>query len=441
VTGNPSQKGTGPSLSIQHRLLQRSTTEPLSYYTYLHETDLSTVLLHDHMTPGVYITTQAADDTTAKVYAAAGADVDTSTTAAATTPATKNNNNMLPQGAQILVEHRNRKSTLLQLRADLQGQSSLSVSLGVHPDLSLFATSLMNGNAWAGGHFDKTFPLPTNAIRLMGTADGNSTADEVVEPSRKTMPYEGLDTMCRTKVNLKMGAWIPVTAGDPQRRPDIIQGYAAANLLGATLAAGLTCSSNQAGSSSSGCEIKTYGSANLNDSDRPPLQVTLERDNKRAMIALTQVLAFDRVQMNLVEERAPYVRNTLAWTIRLESTKAPEGTTDSERTNRVLLGAAWQLNRSLAVKAVYNGSDVTTAVLFKRWERPRVLCSVLNKWSPQQGALPSFVGLGIELETGGVAEHPQAYYYAHHPERTVVVDHDVVPQTRAVLPPDIERKL
>jgi hypothetical protein len=432
VTGNPSQKGTGPSLSIQHRLLQRSTTEPLSYFVYLQETDLSTVLLHDHMTAGVWIATQAADDTTAKINLA-GADP---------AGATSQLDPVLPNGGQILVEHRSKNNALLQLRADFQGQSSLSVSFGVHRNLALFATSLMNGNAWAGGHFDKTFPLPQTLRRAESPAPSSTTTtttittttmgkEVVAEQQTNTVPYEGLDIMCRKMVNLKMGAWIPVAAGDRNNRPDVIQGYVAANLLGATLASSLTCNGTS-------CDIKTYLSANLNDTDRPPLQVTLERDNKKAMIGLTQVLAFDRVQMNLFEERAPFVRNTLAWTVRLESTKAAKEGTE-ERTNRVLLGAAWQLNRSFAVKAVYNGSDVTTALLFKRWQHPRILCSVLNKWSPH-GA-PSFLGLGIELETGGVDEHPQAYYYAHHPEQPVVVDQDVFPQTRAVLPDDVARRL
>lgn len=354
------------------------------------------------MIPGVWVATQASSDTNAKIYAA------------------PDGTRKLPTTAQILVEHRKNNATL-QLRADLQGQSSLSASYRAHPNLSVFATSLINGSAWAGGHVDKTVPLPNHTESIPIKND---------EP-RNYMQYEGLDTLSRDVVNLKFGAWMPIVIGDPGNPPDMAQGYAAANLFGASFA-------NAFSFDGKSFDLKTYFSANLNDTNRPPLQVTLERDAKRASIGLTQVLAFDRVQMNLFEERAPYVRNTFAWTIRMESSKSPSvSNAVEERTNRVLLGAAWQLNRSLAIKAVYDGTDVSTAIMFKRWQHPRLTCSVLNRWSLNNA--PSFVGLGIELETGGVEEHPNAYYYAHHPDRPVVLDHDEVPQTKAVLPENLEK--
>lgn len=367
------------------------------------------------MIPGVWIATQASNETNAKIYAAADGE------------------RKLPNTAQILVEHR-KNNAILQLRADLQGQSSLSASYRAHPNLSLFATSLMNGNAWVGGHFDRTLPLAKHS--LPSQLSENLPIQKEDQPRNYTgKQYEGLDTLSRDVVNVKFGAWMPVVVGEPGNRPDVGQGYAAANLLGATFASAFS-------SNGTSFDLKTYFSANLNDTDRPPLQVTLDRDSKKASIGLTQVLAFDRVQLNLFDDRAPFVRNTLAWTIRLESLKnsspdRPSNTGSEERTNRVLLGAAWQLNRSLSVKTVFDGSDVSTAFMFKRWKHPRIFCSVLNKWS-LKGA-PSFLGLGIELETGGVEEHPNAYYYAHHPEPPMVVDHDEVPQTKVVLPGNLEQ--
>ena len=53
------------------------------------------------------------------------------------------------------------------------------------------------------------------------------------------------------------------------------------------------------------------------------------------------------------------------------------------------------------------------------------------------------MGVGMELETGHLDTHPEAYYYNHHPSRaTVVVDDDgsSVPQTRAALPSDLGTK-
>ena len=66
VIGTPSQKGTGNSTPVQHRLLQY-TKSPVSYVQYLQETDLSTILLKDHMIPGVWISAQAAPSTTVRL--------------------------------------------------------------------------------------------------------------------------------------------------------------------------------------------------------------------------------------------------------------------------------------------------------------------------------------------------------------------------------------
>ena len=156
----------------------------------------------------------------------------------------------------------------------------------------------------------------------------------------------------------------------------------------------------------------------------PPLQVTVQKTNTSSSLALSQVFAFDRFQFNPFEDRANYVRNTVGWTIRLEkivtpgpvststtttSTTEPKGggsldtesSSSSSSETRVAVGAAWQVNRSVALKAVVQPQQqqLDVALLLKRWKQPRVTCSLLarHNWQHHQ---TSFLGFGVELETG-----------------------------------------
>ena len=114
------------------------------------------------------------------------------------------------------------------------------------------------------------------------------------------------------------------------------------------------------------------------------------------------------------------------------------------RINRLSLGAAWQLNRGLAVKAVLQPQDqcLLAAVILKRWKQPRVACSLLGSYdySGNGGRGLRFVGLGLELETGSIDANPDAYYYNHHPSQATIIvdDNGSVPQTRAALPSDLK---
>jgi hypothetical protein len=318
--------------------------------------------------------------------------------------------------------------------------------------------------------------------------NNNNNKDETTNST--TAPrYEGLDTMCRSTINVKAGAWIPIdygnirnnivspsstTATRRKQNPNHQQlhGYAAINMLGATAA--VHGSWNRTNNNHNNDHpmawllqtphLHTYFSANLNDEHQPPLQITLERDNiqETASIALSQVLAFDRWQFNILEDRAPKVRNTIAWTIRMESSSSSLQPTLAEDSgehhaqsssenpnntnNRIYFGAAWQINRGLAIKAVVDPqqSRLTTAILCKRWKHPRITCSILSSIDPHHG-ISLFRGIGIELETTTIvsgsgdtdddSHHPDAYYYNHYPSSTTVVldDHDY-PKTKAVLP-------
>jgi hypothetical protein len=435
-----------------------NTNEPVSYLQYLQETDLSTCLLKDHMEPGLSVAPQT-EGSTMLVFDLSDQWATKKESQQLTSLSTRLTSLLFVErkfhvfGNTKEDEPHRRHPPLLtvQLRgsptqlaatASSSAPPSLSTSWHVAPGLMLFASTSTSGLGWVGGHWDRTL-LFQDALS-MATKPLSSEEDK---------PYEGLDTMCRNTVNCKVGAWAPVdwkSLGTVVKKQSI-HGYAAVNLLGATGAvhASVPLNLNQSRSFPL-LTTSSYFSMNVSDTDRPPLQITLEQcnhptrpDENVASVAFSQVLAFDRWQWNVWEGRAPYVRNTIAWTIRMESSCAVQeanggavedsgsgGSTHSSprllRTSRVSLGAAWQLNRGLAIKAVLDPHEqrLTSAILLKRWNYPRTSLS------------PRFLGIGIELETGAVETNPDAYYYNHHPNQTTLELPNClgVPKTRATLP-------
>lgn len=482
-------KGTGPPVSVQHRLLQTAANRPVGYMEYLRETDLSTCLLKDNLQPGVWIAAQAATNTLIRVSILAPPCVEETTTSATTTTAP----NTRP--SQIFIEKKLAHPSsgaikgILQIRAETEPNSSpaLSGSVQLTKSSSLFASISTMGIGWLGAHYDRTFridsviPQDSSLLAPLASSKHDIYANDPFQTAAQVKPYEGLDTMSRNTVNCKLGTWMPISLRDPFQRKRVdctiaatdsqcLHGYAAVNMLGATAAVHGTVDP----SLQTLPVLRSYFSANLNDVDRPPLQITLERLENMAAISLCQVLAFDRWQLNPADDRAPKVRNTVAWTVRMEnilggassaSTTAAaaaaaedsgaHGSTNSNNNsqNRISLGAAWQINRGLAVKAVLLPQEqcLTAAVLLKRWKQPRLTCSVLGRVDPRRGW--QFLGVGVELETGQRASHPDAYYYNHHPSQATIVVEDggggddddsggdaSVPQTRAALPSELKER-
>lgn len=456
VTGTPSQKGTGPGISVQHRLLQASVNQPVGYLEYLQETDLSSCLLRDHMQPGFWCAAQAAANTIVRV----GVASDKSSLV----------NSQLFIERKLADQSSGKVNAAIQLRAEtaLGSLPSISGSWQFSSTASLFASVNGAGNGWLGGHMDRTFRIETihESLPTLNLPHQNRQPNESNDTSRSeaaTNPYEGMDTMSRNTVNYKLGVWMPINWKDPANndpcRKQSIHGYAAVNMLGATAA---VHASMPIDSSYRLPVTSSYFSANLNDVDRPPLQITLERcNNDMAAISLSQVLAFDRWQWNPIEDRAPKVRNNVALTIRMESSLDSSSLSSAlaedsgahtnnsinsqlARSNRVVLGAAWQINRGVAVKAVLHPQEqrLTTAMILKRWKHPRIACSLINSFE-NNGATSffKFLGVGIELETGLLETNPDAYYYIHHPSpaTSVVPDCDGVPKTRAALPSELSK--
>ena len=497
VTGTPSQKGTGPPMSVQHRLLRTASHQnrPIDYVDYLHETDLSSCILKDHMEPGIWVAAQAATNTMIRLGvrpllpsngdSSCHDEASTTTSTSATTRSpTSFMSSQLFLEKKLAFSSTNRSAIkgVVQFRTETDPGSdpTLSGSVQLTKYSSLFASISSGGvGGWLGAHYDRSFhiheslPSPVTNILL-----NDIYANDPFQTAAQVKPYDGLDTMSRSTINCKLGSWMPISwCGNPlnlisrmtetnsrasddddssstQRLNDQqLHGYAAVNMLGATAAV----HASMDGSFQRLPVWRSYFSANLNDVDRPPLQITLEHLHSSdhtvgssSILCLSQVLAFDRWQLNPMEDRSPKVRNTVAWTVRVENCDASASSWEDRRAhddestpprqNRMSLGAAWQINRGLAVKAVLEEHGVLTgAVLLKRWKQPRLTCSLLGSFDRTRGL--KFLGVGLELETGNLETNPEAYYYNHHPSQaTMVVDDDgsCVPQTRATLPSDLK---
>lgn len=167
---------------------------------------------------------------------------------------------------------------------------------------------------------------------------------------------------------------------------------------------------------------------NDNDNDgndstigRPPLAVTIRKSEQSSSMALSQVITWDRYIVNALETRCPKVRNTLAWTVSLEK----DGSVVATAKPRAAM--AWQLNRSLAIKAVAQPDLMRGAIIFKRWRQPRITCACLVG-TGKFGNL-EFQGLGVTLEIGGSDQDVAKYNEA---KATIVSP--LVPETKATLP-------
>lgn len=377
--------------------LERLPREP-SYLEHLHQRDPSFRLLNDYLQPGLWVTADAALG-----KARAALTLDASDTSDGTSS----------QGEGRLCGQRHATENLeTEVQAGTNGPPSLSMSYRAFSGGSLFAKMDTKGKGWIGGFFDKSLPftLAENPFTELRLADNSSKQEN------------DFDT-----VDLKVGAWIPCemtprsTLKDWTAAVPTVNGFAAANVVGATIAMEARIPTD-----SLVPRTKSYFSMDLQQGADmgPPMQITLERSNdteQNSAIALSQVFTFDRYQLNPVEDRAPRVRNTAGWTVRME--KTPHST-------NVAVGGAWQLNRGLAIKAIVrpNEHELTTAILLKRWRQPRVACSIIHRynWNTKKAGV---LGVGFELETGRLLTSD---LYRNSEVSGHIIDHDV-PETKATL--------
>ena len=94
---------------------------------------------------------------------------------------------------------------------------------------------------------------------------------------------------------------MPWNSPAKQNNNDLFHGYAAVNAFGGTAAI-----HGALGTANRSSNWDVYVSANVSDVDQTPLQITLERNSEsKSSLAISQVLAFDRLEWNVLEDRAP----------------------------------------------------------------------------------------------------------------------------------------
>lgn len=338
-----------------------SMSDP-SEWEYLHETDTSYRILQDHMQAGLWVSTQTALGQVVRAALSLPRDD-------------------WKAGEGHLYARRSASRTVTEIRAGTEGVPSISSRLQLVPGCSLWGNVNSSGKGWLGAQVDYTLRAK------------NGEKEGAVYYRHGPFVEEG----SVNDIHIKAGTWLPCavspksTLADIQKSISNLYGYASVDIMGATVAmeAKLPFDTLKP-------KIASYFSMDLSD-DGPPLEISLERTPQQStIISLSQVLTFDRYQLNPMEDRAPSVRNTAGWTIRMEKPPDPDADPD------VQVGAAWQINRGVAIKAVVRPiqQDLLTAVLVKRWRHPRVTCSVLHRHCWKTGS-SSFVGFGVELETSG----------------------------------------
>jgi len=367
-----------------------------------------------------------------------------------------------------------------------------SLQIPLLPSTHLLGQIGTDGTGWIAAHFERTL-FGDNA----GAADDTDRTGKIDKSVRVTagswiVPANNPIPSAISKAILGRRT---ASDDDGRRQPEIgssntgsgnlsdylkeINGYASLQALGATAAVQVRLPANNLEPTT-----KSYFSINLTE-DRtktpaaadapsdgatggsgsdaaaggavgPPLIVTLERDDSvpaTAAISLSQVVTFDRYQFNPMEDRAPYVRNTAAWTVRMERSDSTDnrGSSsgdggDDNGTTQFMVGGAWQINRGLAVKAVLRESQLTTAVLLKRWRQPRCAFSFLFRHDLASSApssshssnrvasiAPRFVGIGVEIETGRLDEGDVDYSDTTENAASKYLSNQDVPKTKTTL--------
>ena len=373
-------------------------------------------------------------------------------TTTTTTAAAANNNNS-----------NSNNSLKLTAGTDPLDLPALHASMNLfNPALVVQARSNVQGQGWIGIQWANTLVFSSSTTRR-GSASSSSKEDYWKEEYYyRNNPFaekeEEHETNKQQEINLHVGAWVTLDGNKKKTKsrttsssladsklllqtkllPSSIQSVnlsAATNLLGATAAveASLPMMNKDNRIDYGSFSTRSYLSINLTDEDNdnnnnnnenvdypnPPLRLSLERtndginNNTTSSISLSQSIYLDRYQLNPLEDRAPRVRNALAWALSLERNNNNNNTTQTtQNPMQVSLAGAWQINRAVAIKTKLEPDAITTALILKRWKQPRILCSIqyCHDWKQQQqqqfgGANGIHSprqswGIGIEVETG-----------------------------------------
>jgi hypothetical protein len=404
------------SLSLQDRLPQQQP----SLYQNFEAQDLSNRILLDLMRPGLWIAA-AADPMhhSARVLASIPLE---SMSKSTKEDMTGKNNNSNDNISSLLLLERAGTTSALQLRIGSSFAPTLSAGY-THPTnnpLTLFAhMNPQNGHGWVGSHLEYTLrEKRDNRVKEYEQAQDKNlylTLGTFVQGSLTSLSQRSISSACPFHTS-------PVIA-------DQVLAYGGFQFLGSTTAFETKVPLHPHGPDLTQASTRTYFHMTLggDEDSGPPLQISLSKTPTRQSLALSQTIAWDRYQLNPLEDRAPKIRNSLAWTVRMEQPTTSNRmalTSTSSSTPDLSVGAAWQINRAFGLKAVLTSHDgLTTALVFKRWMQPRLACSLIVQ--PTTGSL---VGIALELETGKLG---QAAYVADGGRSSNSKD---VPETRTTVP-------
>jgi hypothetical protein len=154
-----------------------------------------------------------------------------------------------------------------------------------------------------------------------------------------------------------------------------------------------------------------HSSSSLSSPSSPPLWLTLKQSSTRGQssphnytLNLSQTMSFDRKCWNILEDRAPLIRNHVGWTFQIQQQQPQPYLSEQEDQSSVAtwsFAACWQVNSHVAIKAVldHNGNYLRTNIMFKNWQPPRMTLSILHGFDLVNGGKWKWLGCGWEIES------------------------------------------
>ena len=314
-------------------------------------------------------------------------------------------------------------------------QQSLAAALLVTPSLKLSSRLDAHGAGWLGCQYR------TSVANVFQSLSPNK--ESIAQPDRLHLHFgTWLDLNSNKGPFLSMGDSRRLTT-ETAARPNFSSAHAYASLQvpGCLLAiqGKLPITYEQFP------ELSYYASVDLT-TEGPPLTATLTKTPHTSSLGFSQTLQWDRWVLNPVEVTCPKIRNTLCWTVELETTdnhgSGGGGATNDKKTSSVpKAGLVWQVNRGLAFKVVAQ-PRLSGAIILKRWKQPQIVCSVLfGQGDKQSGRAVEFQGIGVHLEIGDsfasfstTTAAEEDLYQQPSSKPTIVSPR--VPPTKATLPDD-----
>ncbi|CAB9526481.1 expressed unknown protein [Seminavis robusta] len=411
VVNNQDKSGSKAASLLQHRLSPISAYDRLpispSLVEYLCVSHVGHGLLHDFMTPGMWV---LAGNSSAN-------NNGSSTTVRASLPLQATSS-----GGRISFGS-TAGSSQVELCAGTEGPMHLFATHQVTPQSFLVGNVNTHGAGYVGGQLGFSFAKSSSS----NAAAKVSIDDQEYDDWNHLDNSNSLDD----RIQVQLGSWVPLrwksqkSTPYPTRQrnnhntnwPKVVHGCLSIDMLGST-----TALETKFNTQTLETQVSKYfsmqldgGSNNHNNNTTPPLWLTMTSTPQTATIHVSQLLTLDRLNFNVLDTRAPRVRNTVGWTVQLE-------TKPNDASSSLSVAGVWQCNRAVAVKVVGtsqsssssaqqqqpNNYSMTYGLLMKRWKQPRMTCSLLGRFDFQTKK-STFLGIGLEVETDALGGDDSLY--------------------------------